>query len=116
MNARHRQEMRFGVLGPVEVQRAGIALDLGPRQRRLLLLRLLIENGRPVSQDTILRDLWPTDRPTGAGSSVRAHISRLRAVLDPVLQGRSTLLVSGPAGYALKLPPRPGTPPSSRRA
>ncbi|MFJ8108969.1 BTAD domain-containing putative transcriptional regulator [Streptomyces sp. NPDC096132] len=104
MNSRHGQEMRFGVLGPVEVLKGNVSLELGPRQRRLLLVRLLIEDGRPVSQDTLCRDLWPTDRPTGAASSVRAHISRLRAVLDPVRQGRSTMLVSGPAGYALKVP------------
>ncbi|TPQ24075.1 transcriptional regulator [Streptomyces sporangiiformans] len=96
--------MRFGVLGPVEVLKGNVSLDLGPRQRRLLLVRLLIEDGRPVSQHTLCRDLWPTDRPTGAASSVRAHISRLRAVLDPVRQGRSAMLVSGPAGYALKVP------------
>ncbi|MGI5456430.1 BTAD domain-containing putative transcriptional regulator [Streptomyces sp. CA-249302] len=104
MNSAQAHEMRFGVLGPVEVLKDGAPLDLGPRQRRLLLLRLLVEDGRPVSQDTLLRDLWPTDRPTGAASSVRAHVSRLRAVLDPVRQGRSTMLVSGPAGYALKVP------------
>ncbi|MEU6256697.1 BTAD domain-containing putative transcriptional regulator [Streptomyces sp. NPDC047043] len=96
--------MRFGVLGPVEVLHGNVALDLGPRQRRLLLVRLLLEDGRPVSQHTLCRDLWPTDRPAGAASSVRAHISRLRAVLDPVRQGRSTTLVSGPAGYTLKVP------------
>lgn len=96
--------MRFGVLGPVEVLKGGVSLGLGPRQRRLVLVRLLIEDGRPVSQHTLYRDLWPTDRPTGAASSIRAHISRLRAVLDPVRQGRSALLVSGPAGYALKVP------------
>ncbi|NUS14633.1 MAG: AAA family ATPase [Streptomyces sp.] len=104
MNSRHAHELRFGVLGPVEVLRDNVALDLGPRQRRLLLVRLLIEDGRPVSQDTLLSDLWPTDRPTGAASSVRAHVSRLRAVLDPVRQGRSAMLVSGPSGYALKVP------------
>ncbi|WP_246101480.1 BTAD domain-containing putative transcriptional regulator [Streptomyces cyaneus] len=104
MNSPHGHEMRFGVLGPVEVLKDGAGLDLGPRQRRLLLVRLLIEDGRPVSQHTLCRDLWPTDRPTGAASSVRAHISRLRAVLDPVRQGRSTMLVSSPAGYALKVP------------
>ncbi|MFF7979833.1 BTAD domain-containing putative transcriptional regulator [Streptomyces sp. NPDC007901] len=104
MNHRPGQETRFCLLGPVEALRDGVSLDLGPRQRRLLLVRLLIEDGRPVSQDTILRDLWPTDRPTGAASSVRAHISRLRAVLDPARQGPSTMPASSPAGYALKVP------------
>uniref|UniRef100_A0AAU2A0A9 AAA family ATPase n=1 Tax=Streptomyces sp. NBC_00093 TaxID=2975649 RepID=A0AAU2A0A9_9ACTN len=100
----HAHPTRFCVLGPVEVLHGDVCLEVGPPQRRLLLVRLLIEDGRPVSQDTLLRDLWPTDRPTGAASSVRAHISRLRAVLDPVRQGRSTMLVSGPTGYALKVP------------
>lgn len=104
LNSRDAHALRFGMLGPVEVLHGDTPLDLGPRQRRLLLVRLLVENGRPVSQETLLRDLWPTDRPTGAASSVRAHISRLRAVLDPVRQGRSTMLVSGPSGYALKVP------------
>lgn len=104
MNSHHAPALRFGVLGPVEVLHGDVPLDLGPRQRRLLLIRLLLERGRPVSQETLLRDLWPTDRPTGAASSVRAHISRLRAALDPVRQGRSTMLVSGPSGYTLKVP------------
>ncbi|MFF4270373.1 BTAD domain-containing putative transcriptional regulator [Streptomyces sp. NPDC001536] len=104
MDSRDTHTLRFGTLGPVEVLHGDTPLDLGPRQRRLLLVRLLLENGRPVSQETLLRDLWPTERPTGAASSVRAHVSRLRAVLDPVRQGRSTMLVSGPSGYALKVP------------
>ncbi|MDN3023547.1 BTAD domain-containing putative transcriptional regulator [Streptomyces sp. S.PB5] len=101
MNSCHVPALRFGVLGAVEVTKDGVPLDLGPRQRRLLLLRLLVEDGRPVAQEILLRDLWPVDRPTGAASSVRAHISRLRAVLDP---SPSTLLVSEPSGYALKAP------------
>ncbi|WP_322620241.1 BTAD domain-containing putative transcriptional regulator [Streptomyces acidicola] len=104
MNSRLGHAMRFGVLGPVEVLRGDTSLDLGPRQRRVLLVRLLIEDGRPVSLDSLCRDLWPSDQPASAVSSVRAHISRLRAVLDPVRQGRSTLLANGPAGQTLKVP------------
>ncbi|MEU8824657.1 BTAD domain-containing putative transcriptional regulator [Streptomyces sp. NPDC048636] len=96
--------MRYSLLGPVEVVRGDTALDVGPRQRRLLLIRLLIEDGRPVSVEQLCRDLWQGSRPTGAVSSVRAHISRLRSVLDPVRSGRSTLLVNGPAGYSLRVP------------
>ncbi|WP_431775932.1 BTAD domain-containing putative transcriptional regulator [Streptomyces cucumeris] len=104
MNSQHAHATRYSLLGPVEVLRDGTALDLGPRQRRLLLIRLLIEDGRPVSVEQLCRDLWQGPPPTGAVSSVRAHISRLRSVLDPVRTGRSTLLVNGPAGYSLKVP------------
>ncbi|MGW2328240.1 BTAD domain-containing putative transcriptional regulator [Streptomyces sp. NPDC001700] len=104
MNSHQDQTLRYGMLGPVEVLRGDTPLDLGPRQRRMLLTRLLIEYGRPVSLAELCRDLWRGDQPTGAVSSIRAHISRLRSVLDPVRQGRSTVLVNGPAGYALKVP------------
>ncbi|ADI05025.1 ATPase-like protein [Streptomyces bingchenggensis BCW-1] len=100
----HDHSTRYSLLGPVEVVRDGTALALGPRQRRVLLIRLLIEDGRPVSLAQLCQDLWQGSQPTGAVSSVRAHISRLRSVLEPVPRNRSTLLVNGPAGYALKVP------------
>lgn len=102
----HDQLTWYGLLGPVEVIRDGTSLALGPRQRRVLLTRLLIEDGRPVSVGRLCRDLWPDAPPSGAVSSLRAHISRLRSVLDPVRPGRgqSTVLVSEQGGYALKVP------------
>ncbi|MGO4757247.1 BTAD domain-containing putative transcriptional regulator, partial [Streptomyces sp. 2MCAF27] len=104
MNPRHSHAIWYGLLGPVQVLRGDTALDLGPRQRRVLLTRLLIEDGRPVSIGELCRDLWQGSQPAGAVSSVRAHVSRLRSVLDPVRHGRSRLLVNGPGGYSLKVP------------
>ncbi|WP_328661690.1 BTAD domain-containing putative transcriptional regulator [Streptomyces sp. NBC_00334] len=92
------------MLGPVVVRHGRESLDLGPRQRRLLLTRLLIENGRPVSLTELCHSLWGEDQPTAAVSSIRAHISRLRSVLDPARKGRSPVLVSGTTGYALSVP------------
>ncbi|WP_406257286.1 BTAD domain-containing putative transcriptional regulator [Streptomyces chartreusis] len=92
------------MLGPVEVLRDETSLELGPRQRRVLLTRLLIEDGRPVPLSELCRDLWQWRQPPGAVSSIRAHISRLRSVLDPVGQARSSVLVNGPGGYALRVP------------
>ncbi|WP_432011394.1 BREX system ATP-binding domain-containing protein [Streptomyces cucumeris] len=100
----HGHPTRYGLLGPVEVQRGDTVLDLGPRQRRVLLVRLLIEGGRPVSVEQLCQDLWQGAQPTGAVSSVRAHISRLRSVLEPVRHGPSRLLANGPTGYVLKVP------------
>ncbi|MFI2378280.1 BTAD domain-containing putative transcriptional regulator [Streptomyces sp. NPDC018964] len=104
MNARHGQDTCYSVLGPLEVRRDGELLDLGPRQRRVLLIRLLIENGRPVSLTELAKSLWQGDRPMAAVSSIRAHVSRLRSVLEPVRRVRPTVLVSGPAGYSLHVP------------
>jgi DNA-binding SARP family transcriptional activator len=105
VNARHGLDMSYHVLGPLEVRRGGELLDLGPRQRRVLLIRLLLEDGRPVSLAGLAKSLWQGDRPTAAVSSIRAHVSRLRAVLEPDRAGRPSVLVSGPAGYALHVPP-----------
>jgi DNA-binding SARP family transcriptional activator len=104
VNAHQGQTMIYGILGPVQVLCDDTPVELGPRQRRVLLTRLLIEDGRPVSLSELCRDLWRGDQPQGAVSSVRAHISRLRSVLDPARQGRSPVLVNGPGGYALVVP------------
>ncbi|MFF0516494.1 BTAD domain-containing putative transcriptional regulator [Streptomyces sp. NPDC004250] len=96
--------MWYGMLGPLVVRHGRDSLDLGPRQRRLLLTRLLIEDGRPVSLSELCHSLWGDEQPTAAVSSIRAHISRLRSVLDPARKSRSSILVSSPPGYALTVP------------
>jgi DNA-binding SARP family transcriptional activator len=99
--------VRFGLLGPLEAWSGNVRLNLGPPKRRVLLLRLLIENGHPVSGDRLCDDLWEGNPPAGAVSSIHSHISRLRDVLEPerALRGQGTVLVSGPAGYTLAAPP-----------
>ncbi len=96
----------FGVLGPLEVRGDRGHLDLGPPQRRALLLRLLMEDCRPVSVERICDDLWNGRPPSSAASSVHAHISRLRSVLEESSAGRtSSFLVSTSAGYVLRAAP-----------
>jgi DNA-binding SARP family transcriptional activator len=99
--------VRFGMLGPLEAWSGDVRLDLGPPKRRVLLARLLVEGGHPVSADRLCDDLWEGHPPAGAISSIHAHISRLRAVLEPrrARRGQGTVLVSGPTGYSLNAPP-----------
>ncbi len=104
MNAIDDHAMWYGMLGPVVVRHGRTSLDLGPRQRRLLLTRLLIEDGRPVSLTELCHSLWGDEQPTAAVSSIRAYISRLRSVLDPDRKSRSSVLISGAAGYTLAVP------------
>jgi DNA-binding SARP family transcriptional activator len=81
-------------------------LDLGPPKRRVLAVRLLLEEGRPVSTDRLCEDLWAGRPPSRAVASLQAHISRLRAVLEPARppHGKSGLLVRESHGYALRIP------------
>ena len=88
--------IEFRVLGPVEVVRDGSALVLGgPRQRALLAL-LLVAAPRPVPLDRLADELWHGEPPEGALTTIRAYVSKLRAVL-----GADAAITSSTAGYAL---------------
>ncbi|WP_268253348.1 BTAD domain-containing putative transcriptional regulator [Streptomyces sp. MBT70] len=82
-------------------------IGLGPPKRRALLLRLLLENGRTVGVERLCDDLWNGRPPPSAVSSVHAHISRLRAALEPGRGRRKQpqVLRTTPTGYALAFPP-----------
>ncbi|MET9504349.1 BTAD domain-containing putative transcriptional regulator [Streptomyces sp. NPDC006622] len=103
-------EFDFGVLGPLVVRRAGAVLDPGRRKQRVLLVRLLLADGRAVAAQTLCEELWseqPGRGPGGAMASLHAHVSKVRAVLEPQrLRGRGTfeVLVTKPGGYALRVP------------
>ncbi|MDF6045550.1 AAA family ATPase [Streptomyces sp. JH14] len=81
-------------------------MDIGPPKRRALLLRLLLENGRAVAVERLCDDLWDGSPPPSALSSLHAHISRLRMVLEPdrARQEQAMVLRSVPTGYALRVP------------
>lgn len=106
-----RQGLDFGLLGPLVVRRAGTVLDPGRRRQRLLLIRLLLADGRAVAPQTLCEELWPQQpgrTPGGVMGSLHAHVSKVRAVLEPQhlrRQGTFEVLVTEPLGYALRVPP-----------
>ncbi|MFI0088381.1 AfsR/SARP family transcriptional regulator [Streptomyces bobili] len=98
--------VQVSVLGPLVVQRDGATVDPGRRRQRLLLIRLLLADGHAVAPETLCEDLWQGRLPASAMPSLHAHVSKLRAVLEPRRgPGRFETLVSEPAGYALRIPP-----------
>ncbi|WP_328672301.1 AfsR/SARP family transcriptional regulator [Streptomyces sp. NBC_00328] len=105
-----RHDFDFELLGPLVVRRAGAVLDPGRRKQRLLLIRLLLADGRTVAPETLCEELWseqPGRTQGGAMASLHAHVSKVRAVLEPQhLRARGTfgVLVTEPAGYALRVP------------
>ncbi|MER6952255.1 BTAD domain-containing putative transcriptional regulator [Nonomuraea sp. NPDC000554] len=65
---------------------------------RMLLARLALDPGRPVSADSLIDDLWGEESPAGAASALQGLVSRLRRVLG----GAASLeLVAG--GYRLSV-------------
>ncbi|MER8184653.1 BTAD domain-containing putative transcriptional regulator [Kitasatospora sp. NPDC094015] len=74
---------RFTLLGPVRAWRGGEQVALGRPQQQVVLAALLLNPGRPVGLDTLLRAVWGEDLPSAAVSTLRGYVSRLRRALDP---------------------------------
>ncbi|MFD0345787.1 hypothetical protein ACFQ0M_06200 [Kitasatospora aburaviensis] len=56
--------MRFGVLGPLAVWDGdGAPVRVPETKVRALLADLLLHEGRPVSPDRLVDDIWGTPRP-----------------------------------------------------
>ncbi|MFH9085742.1 BTAD domain-containing putative transcriptional regulator [Streptomyces sp. NPDC017673] len=96
--------LRFEVLGPLRVLRAGSELDLGYPQARALLGVLLVWPGRPVRMSTIVDVLWPGRPPANATNAVRRHVGALRRLLEPGLPPRAPgrRLLGRTGGYLLE--------------
>ena len=94
----------FGVLGPLQVLRAGRAVPLGgPRQRAVLAL-LLLEAGRVVSMDRLAEEVWGGDPPGEWANTLQTYVFHLRRALEP---GRARgdaggVLVTSGRGYVLR--------------
>ncbi|MET7687251.1 BTAD domain-containing putative transcriptional regulator [Streptomyces sp. NPDC005483] len=92
--------MRFGVLGPLVVwDDEGETVTVPELKVRALLADLLAHDGKPVSADRLVHDLWgdaPPGKPSGA---LQAKVSQLRRVL-----GRDRVVRQAP-GYRLRLDP-----------
>ncbi|MFI8093603.1 AfsR/SARP family transcriptional regulator [Streptomyces sp. NPDC086080] len=99
--------LRVAVLGPLVVRRDGVPVDPGRRGQRLLLIRLLLADGHAVAPETLCEDLWRGRPPAAAMPSLYAQVSRVRGVLEQRRRGSRDfeVLVTEPAGYALRIPP-----------
>lgn len=94
---------RIRVLGTLEADVGGERVDLSAMQLRRMLLILTLAAGRPVSGDTLVEWLWPSEgvdekRPKDPPATVRIYASRLRRLLPDQL-GRS----DEGSGYRLDL-------------
>ena len=99
------ESAEFGILGPLEVARAGRAVPLGgPRQRAVLAL-LLLEPNRVVSLDRLAEDVWGGHPPEGWVTTVQIYVSHLRQALEPdrARGAAGEVLVTRNPGYLLRV-------------
>ncbi|WP_432899057.1 AfsR/SARP family transcriptional regulator [Micromonospora matsumotoense] len=103
-------QLRIAVLGPLEVERDGVTVPLGPRQAELLSV-LVLALGRPVLAHRLVDLLWDAGAGDGAAATLRSHVSHLRRTLAPGRQGNAGEAVVTTVGtgaglaYRLDLPP-----------
>ncbi|MBP2706755.1 winged helix-turn-helix domain-containing protein [Microbispora sp. RL4-1S] len=96
----------FGVLGPLRAEVGGRAARLGgPRQQAVLAL-LLIAEGRTVSAERILSEVWDGSRPPSM-TTLHGYVGDLRRALEPEREpgAPARLLVREGSGYALRITP-----------
>ena len=103
-------DLHFRLLGPLEAERGGVMLELGPRKQRAVLALLLLDANRVVSAERLIDDLWGESPPETARSALQVYVAGLRKALG----GRRMLRTAAP-GYVLEMEPGRSISTASRR-
>ncbi|MBN7793833.1 transcriptional regulator [Microbacterium esteraromaticum] len=69
------------VLGTVRASSNGREHPLGGARQRGLLARLVVSQGRTVTADRLIDELWGDQAPRDPGHALQAHVSRLRSAI-----------------------------------
>ncbi len=73
--------IKFGVLGPLEVDSEARAIPIPAGKQRIALATLLLNPNRFVSPDHLIERMWEGGVPHDTRSSLHTHIARLRQAL-----------------------------------
>jgi DNA-binding SARP family transcriptional activator len=94
----------FRLLGPLEADDGGEAVELPVGKPRAVLARLLLDANRVVSTEAIVDSLWGDRPPASATKLVQAYVSHLRKALGPgAIETRTPGYVARVAGADLDL-------------
>ncbi|QNE22299.1 AfsR/SARP family transcriptional regulator [Kribbella qitaiheensis] len=94
-------QLRFGLLGPLEVRAPAGLIPLRAGKLRVILAALLLQPARPVSIDELIDRLWG-DEPVGtARATVHQYVMRLRQTLGDA--GGADLIQTAPDGYLIEV-------------
>jgi DNA-binding SARP family transcriptional activator len=92
----------FRLLGTLEVWTGQDWARISAAKQRALLATLLLHPGQPVSNDTLIDEIWPDGAPARATNVISVHIYHLRRLIgDP----EGHVLVTRAPGYQVALQP-----------
>lgn len=92
--------MRIDVLGPLVVTDGTRVIEIAAPKQRAVLTVLALRAGHPAAVSELIDGVWGDRSPPTAVTSLRSHVSRLRALI-----GREVVRSTG-TGYLLALPDR----------
>ncbi len=75
------ERLSVGVLGPLSVTVGSREVTISGARRRDVLIRLVLNDGRPLESGRLLESVWEGDAPAGAANSLQAHVGYLRRQL-----------------------------------
>jgi DNA-binding SARP family transcriptional activator len=96
-------ELRFGILGALQVLAQGRPVILGPRKQQLVLAVLLGHANRPVSVDALIDALWEDSPPRTARKNLQVYVCALRGLLGATRSHPRITYQAG--GYVLEVAP-----------
>jgi len=99
-------DLRFRILGPLEVTRGGKALALGGPRQKAVLACLLVHADEVVPIDALADGIWEGRPPDSATGTIRTYVSHLRRVVEAgPAGGNGHVLETTPPGYRLRVEP-----------
>ncbi|MET0236740.1 MAG: BTAD domain-containing putative transcriptional regulator [Kibdelosporangium sp.] len=98
----HRADVRFGILGPLEVRIGSASVPVSPGRQQTILGALLLDANRVVSGDWLIEAIWDGDPPSTARSQVQNCVSALRRIFRRL--GVPSPIVTSPPGYLMRVP------------
>ncbi|SMD13949.1 BTAD domain-containing putative transcriptional regulator [Kibdelosporangium aridum] len=91
--------MRFGVLGPLQVWADGEPVRIAETKVRALLADLLAHEGKLVTTDRLIEDLWGDQLPANPKNTLQTRVWQLRKAIG------ADRVLSHPSGYQLRFDP-----------
>ena len=93
-------ELRFGLLGLLEVRRGDVLMPLAAGRQRALLAALLLRAGRVVPTGELIEVLWDGQPPPTAQAGLYNYVCRLRRTLADCQHEQ---IVACPQGYLIRV-------------
>lgn len=96
-----RADVRFKILGPIEVENGSTPVRIPPGRQPIILGALLLEPNRVVSIDRLIDVVWDEKPPATARTQVQICVSALRHMFTDL--GVPQPIETRPPGYLLRV-------------